>query len=205
MRILLVEDHPGMRFGVRSLLRHAGGMEVVGEAADAEEAMKLAVEKTPDVVVLDIQIKGGQSGIELCREIKSLPGPPKILIYTAFSVEEAFLAARAAGADGFVNKAVDLEELPEAVRKVYSGESVLLDDSEQERAETLLKSLDVKDLTPREKEVFDLVVRHYSNPDIAAELHITEQTVKNHVGKALQKLSIKGRRDLFGRMRDPED
>lgn len=202
---MLVEDHPGMRFAVRSLLRLAGGMEVVGEAAGAEDAIKLVVDEKPDVVVLDIQIKGEQNGVILCRDIKSLPDPPKILIYTAFSFEEALVASLAAGADGFMNKGAELEELPEAVRRVYSGDPVLLDGSEQDSAEALLESLADEDLTTREKEVFDLVFRRYSNPDIAAELHISLQTVKNHVGSAFRKLSIGGRRDLFGRMRNPED
>lgn len=201
MKVMLVEDHPGMRFAVRSLLRHAGGMEVVGEAASAEEAMKLVVDGKPDVVVLDIQIKGEQNGIILCRDIMSLPDPPKVLIYTAFSFEEALVASLAAGADGFMNKGTELEELPEAVRKVHSGDRVLLDAEKQEQAKGLIKNLaEEATLTPREQEVFDLIARNFTNHQIAAELFISIPTVKTHVGHVLAKLGLKDRKELQKRI-----
>lgn len=101
MKILLVEDHPAMRFAIGALLGTSEDMELVGEADSAEEALGLAMEKIPDLAIVDLQLKGDQSGIELCRDLKSLPSPPKVLIYTAHNTREHAQSALLSGADGF--------------------------------------------------------------------------------------------------------
>ena len=126
MRVLLVEDHPAMRFGVRTLLELEGDVEVVGEVEDAEEAGRAAREKEPDLAIVDLQLRGRTGGVELCRELKALPSPPKVLVYTAHNKKDLASLALLSGADGFVHKGLDFRSLPEVVMRVRDGVRVWL-------------------------------------------------------------------------------
>ena len=197
MRVLLVDDHPTIRFGVKLLLSSTEGAEVVGEAASVVDAVRLAAELRPDLVLLDLRL-GGDSGIEVCREIKALPDVPRVLVFTAHIGAEDVAAATLAGADGYLHKGVAGEELLDAVERTHRGERIwLLPAANEEEAATRLKrTSDEARLTPKEKEVFALVLKRRTNAEIAEELYVSLYTVKNHVSSILRKLGLKSRREI---------
>ena len=196
MRILLVDDHPTVRFGLKHLLESAAGNEVVGEAGNATDAVRLAGELRPDVVLLDLRL-GEDSGIEVCREMKALVQAPRVLVFTAHTGVEDVAAATLAGADGYLHKGVAGEELLDAVERTYAGGRVwLLSAAEEETASRIEEASGEARLTPKEKEVFALVLKRRTNPEIAGELYISLYTVKNHVSSILRKLGLKSRREI---------
>ncbi len=196
MRILLVDDHPTVHFGLKHLLESAAGTEVAGEAGNAADAVRLAGELRPDVVLLDLRL-GEDSGIEVCREIKALPDAPRVLIFTAHTGVEDVAAATLAGADGYLHKGVAGEELIDAVGRIHAGGRVwLLPAAEEEAASRIEEASGEAWLTPKEKEVFALVLKRRTNAEIARELYISLYTVKNHVSSILRKLGLKSRREI---------
>ncbi len=196
MRILLVDDHPTVRFGLRHLLVSAG-FEVVGEAEDAAGALRLVGELRPDLVLLDLRL-GEDSGIEVCREIKALYEAPRVLVFSAHSSVEDVAGATLAGADGYLHKGVGGEELIDAVRRTVAGGRVWLlpSENEEEAAARIREASSEARLTPKEKEVFALVLTRRTNAEIAGELYISLYTVKNHVSSILRKLGLKSRREI---------
>jgi NarL family two-component system response regulator LiaR len=197
LKVLLVDDHPAMRFAISALLGTSEDMELVGEADNAGEALSLAQDKSPDLTIVDLQLKGSQSGIELCRELKSLPEPPKILVYTAHNSREHAHSALLSGADGFMHKGLDYEELPEAVRRTCAGERPWLMGFEEKEAERQLQTVsEENDLTSREHDILDLVHKGRTNPEIATKLSVSLSTVKTHVGHILRKTGRNSRREL---------
>lgn len=196
MRILLVDDHPTVRLGLKHLLESAAGNEVVGEAGNAADAVRLAGELRPDVVLLDLRL-GDDSGIEVCREVKAMPDAPRVLVFTAHTNVEDVAAATLAGADGYLHKGVSGEELLDAVERTHAGKRVwLLPAAEEESASRIEEASGEARLTPKEKEVFALVLKRRTNAEIAAELYISLYTVKNHVSNILRKLGLKSRREI---------
>ncbi|MCA1715526.1 MAG: response regulator transcription factor [Actinobacteria bacterium] len=196
MRILLVDDHPTVLFGLRHLLGSAG-FEVAGEAGNAAEAVRLAEELHPDLVLLDLRL-GGDSGIEACREMKALMHAPRVLVFTAHASVEDVAGATLAGADGYLHKGVAGEELLDAIRRTHAGGRVWLlpAENEEEAATRIQEASDEARLTPKEKEVFALVLKRRTNAEIAGELYISLYTVKNHVSSILRKLGLKSRREI---------
>ncbi|MDX6380069.1 MAG: hypothetical protein QOI57_1093 [Rubrobacteraceae bacterium] len=195
MRILLVDDHPTVRFGLKHLLASAD--EVVGEAENATDAVWLVQDLRPDLVLLDLRL-GEDSGIEVCREIKALPGAPRVLVFTAHASVEDIAEATLAGADGYLHKGVAGDKILDAVRRTHAGQRVWLlpAENEDEAADRIRETSGEARLTPKEKEVFALVLKRRTNPEIADELYISLYTVKNHVSSILRKLGLKSRREI---------
>lgn len=198
MRVLLVEDHPGMRFAVRTLLQLQEDVDVVGEADDAEQALRLTRQLKPELVILDLSLPGEPGGIEACREMKALPDPPLVLVYTAYNSRKEIHSCFLSGVDSYVHKSEELTKLMEAIRDTYAGKKVRFIGGEVEEATSHLRAAtDEALLTRREREVVSLIRRGYTNPRIARELSVCLSTVKTHVGKILKKLNLEGREELF--------
>ncbi len=132
IRTLLVDDHPVTRLGIRSLLETTKDLLVVGEAGDAEEAVRLAVRLQPDLVVLDVRLGEKGDGMEVCRRMKAIPNPPRILLHSAYGGSEDLAAAAVVGADGYFHKGEEYLEFPGVIRRVCGGERVWFVDTKAE-------------------------------------------------------------------------
>jgi len=201
IRVALVDDQSLIRTGLRMIIDATADMTVVGEAEDGVEAFDLAVRTKPDVVLMDVRMPG-VDGIEATRQIRELPDAPKVLILTTFDLDEYVYAGLRAGASGFMLKDSLAADLIAAVRVVVTGDAVtapsvtrrliehyVKDTPEQPAPD--LQRLDV--LTAREREVLTLIGLGRSNAEIAQELHLSESTVKTHIGRVLSKLSLRDR------------
>jgi two-component system NarL family response regulator len=203
IRTLIVDDHALFRRGLEMVLESEPGIELVGEAGDGEEAVRVAGESLPDVVLMDIRMPRS-SGIEACRALKDVAPSAKIVMLTISDEEEDLFEAIRAGASGYLLKDIPLDEVASAVRAVYGGQS-LINPSMASKLLTEFAALARRDederpqqvpaprLTEREIEVLRLVARGMNNRDIAKELFISENTVKNHVRNILEKLQIHSR------------
>jgi two-component system NarL family response regulator len=200
IRVLLADPHALFRRGVRLVLEDEADIEVVGESADGLDAVDQIVELVPDLVLMDVRMPG-VSGIEATRRVRSLVPSVKVAILTVSESDEDLFAAVRAGATGYLLKEVSIEELAEAVRAVARGHSLI----SPSMASRLLGEFNALSrrveeqrgtaprLSDRELEVLRLVARGLSNRDIAAELVIAENTVKNHVRNILEKLQLRSR------------
>jgi NarL family two-component system response regulator LiaR len=194
VRIVLVEDHPLVRAGLRTALQSAG-IEVVAEAADGVTAFGVIAEARPDVAVLDIGLPG-RSGIELTRELKREPDPPRVVVLTMYDRDEHVLAALAAGADGYCVKASDPSTVIDAVRTVAASGAYF----DPRIAHVVLRAFSdspsppaPSPLTARETEIVKLIAEGSSNAEIAERIHLALGTVKAHVADVLAKLSAADR------------
>lgn len=202
MRILLVEDHPTMRFGLSSFLELEGGADIVGEADSAEEAVYLARKLAPDVVLLDLRLEGDRDGLEACRTIKNLPNPPYILVHSAHNSDDVLFSCRFSGADGYVYKGENPEKILEALKEVCNGKRMWLEGTESGKGtDSHPPTMTGKVfLTPKEKAVLFLVLEFRTNPQIAEQLHVSLPTVKTHMSHILQKFNCASRRELVERL-----
>ncbi|HSB64708.1 MAG TPA: response regulator transcription factor [Thermoanaerobaculia bacterium] len=199
IRVLLVEDQTLVREGLRSLLGFAKDLEVVGEAADGEEALEAVERVRPDVVLLDIRLPK-KNGLEVLQELARKGTAPPTLILTTFDDDALLLQALKAGARGFLLKDVTFQRLTEAIREVAAGGS-LIRPAMTERALRNLGRQPVgfesaeppEALTVREREVLRLLSAGLSNREIGEALGVVEGTVKNHVHNILQKLGVRDR------------
>jgi DNA-binding NarL/FixJ family response regulator len=204
IRVLIADDHAFFRRGLEAVLGEDVGIELVGQASDGAEAVQLAGEALPDVVLMDIRMPK-INGIEAARQMKEVAPSAKIVILTISDEEEDLFEAIRSGASGYLLKDIPLDELADSVRAVHGGQSLINPsmagkllsefatlarrDAEEEPA----KHMPAPKLTDREMEVLRLVARGMNNRDIAKELFISENTVKNHVRNILEKLQIHSR------------
>jgi DNA-binding NarL/FixJ family response regulator len=200
VRVVIADDHHLVRSGLRGMLAAADDVEVVGEAANGAEAVTLALELRPDVVIMDIRMPT-LDGIEATRRLRAHPGAPEVLVLTTFDLDEYVYEALRAGAAGFQLKDAPPSQLVEAVRTVATGDALLAPAITRRLVERYVRrpapdpsaSAQFGRLTPREREVLLLVARGLSNAEIAAQLFLSEATVKTHVTRVLAKLGLRDR------------
>ncbi|TXS48126.1 response regulator [Streptomyces sp. t39] len=201
VRVLLVDDQPLVRAGLRVLVDTTDDLVCVGEAGDGDEAVRMAGETRPDVVVMDIRMPG-TDGIEATRRITGAPGGARVLVLTTFDDDEYVYGSLRAGAAGFLVKDMDLDAILTAIRVVAAGDGLIAPGVTRRliaefaaRPETSRhgKGTSGEGVTEREREVLTLVGRGLSNAEIAAALFISPATAKAHVGRLFTKLSARDR------------
>jgi DNA-binding NarL/FixJ family response regulator len=200
IRVLVVDDDALMRAGLRGVLGSDDGIEVVGEAGDGAEAVAQAAALTPDVVLMDVRMPG-LDGIAATRDLLAADSDVRVLILTTFEQDDYVFGALRAGASGFLLKRARPEDLLAAVHAVAAGDSLLSPSVTRTVIDALartppdggVRADGLDELTPREREVLELLARGMSNAEIAAALVIEESTVKTHVKRVLQKLRLRDR------------
>lgn len=196
IRVLIVDDHAVVRQGLRAFLQTQDDVEIAGEAADGDEAIRQVRELVPDVVLMDL-VMPKLDGIAAIREMRALSPSTKVLVLTSFADDDKVFAAVKAGAAGYLLKDVRPQELGDAIRTVYRGEALLHPTVAaklmQELAQSGRRQASPDSLTDRELDVLRLIARGMSNKEIALELGIAEKTVKTHVSNILQKLHLADR------------
>jgi NarL family two-component system response regulator LiaR len=196
IRVLVADDHAIVRKGIRALLSTEPGIVVVGEARDGIEAMALAERVRPDVLLIDL-VMPGMDGLEAIQQIAARLPKVRILVLTSFAGDDRVFPAIRAGALGYLVKDSGPEELVQAIRQVHSGQAalhpVVARRLLQAMGYPLERSTAIEHLTGREMEVLHLLATGLSNHEIAAQLEITESTVRAHVTKILSKLRLTSR------------
>ncbi|MDQ1512504.1 MAG: two-component system, NarL family, response regulator DevR [Microbacteriaceae bacterium] len=195
-RVFLVDDHELVRRGIAAFLESAEGIQIVGEAATAAQALSRIRAVEPDVVLLDVRLPDG-SGIDVCRDLRSSAPDLRCIILTAYNDDEAIVAAVVAGAVGYIRKDVAGTSLIDGVRAVAAGRS-LLDPGLVRRVMARLRDARNGDprltgLSAREREVLTLIADGLTNRQIGTQLSLAEKTVKNYVSSLLSKLGLRSR------------
>ncbi|MGY6024447.1 response regulator [Streptomyces spinosirectus] len=199
IRIVVADDHEVVRAGYAGLLATQADFTVVGTARDGAEAVRVCREQAPDVVLMDVRMPV-MDGIRATARLHRDPEAPRVLVLTTFDLDEHVYDALTAGASGFLLKDVTAERLFDAVRVVAAGEALLAPGITRRLIAEFARlrpkapargALDV--LTPRETDVLRLLAEGLSNPELAARLHLGEQTVKTHVSRILSKLGLRDR------------
>jgi DNA-binding NarL/FixJ family response regulator len=202
--VLVADDQAMVRAGFAAVLDAHDGIRVVGQASDGAEAVRLAHELRPDVIVMDVRMPG-MNGIEATQALQTPPRSsdyvPRVLMLTTFDIDDYVYAALRAGASGFLLKDALPDEVVAAVRVIAAGDALLAPSITRRLIEEVARQAPpprvdehlLASLTAREREVLALIARGRSNHEIAADLFIAEQTVKTHVGKILAKLGLRDR------------
>lgn len=205
LRLLIVDDHPVFRFGLRALLESEGEFEVVAEASTGEQAVRLAKEHKPDVVLMDITMPE-MNGIEATRRILETNPETGVLIVTMVDDASIFAALRA-GARGYLLKGAEGEETLRAIRAVARGE-MILSEPIAERVQQFFSGTpeqahsNFPELTPREQEVLSLIAKGLTNNAIASRLGLSPKTVRNQVSEIYSKLGVSDRAEAIVRARE---
>ena len=191
IRLILVDDHPVVRHGIRGMLEAEPDLTVVGEASSGPEGVALAAELRPDIVLMDLRMPGGDGVEATARIVATVPGA-RVIVLTTYESDRDILRAIEAGAGGYLLKDASPAELAEGVRAAARGETVLAPSV----ASTLVRQVRSPappTLSAREAEVLRLVARGLTNADIGRELYIAEATVKTHLLRAFAKLDVADR------------
>ncbi len=192
IRVLIVDDHPLVRRGLTSLLGGVEGIEVVGVAADGEEAVAQAAATAPEVVLMDVSMPG-MSGMEAARRVlQDAPGT-RVVMLTSFSQHDVVVEAFDAGAVGYLLKDADPEELISGIRAAARGDAPVSPRAAKELIQERTRRRPLEDLTHRERDVLTLVGRGMANKQIAWRLGISEKTVKAHLGSVFDRLGVHDR------------
>ncbi len=201
IRVIVADDHALFRRGLEMVLQSESDIEVVAEANDGKEVVTLAVEHAPDLVLMDVRMPG-QGGIEAAQAIKEVVPNTKILMLTISDEEEDLYDAIKAGASGYLLKEISIDEVASAIRSVHAGQSLispsmasklLTEFATMARKDAEKQQMPTPRLTDREMQVLTLVAQGLNNRDIAKQLFISENTVKNHVRNILEKLQLHSR------------
>ncbi|GAA4216392.1 response regulator [Actinocatenispora rupis] len=190
IRVLLVDDHPIVRGGLRAALSGTADVTVVGEAATGEAAVTAAADGV-DVVVMDLSLGAGIDGAEATRRVAALPDPPRVLVLTTYDSDADILRAIEAGATGYLLKDAEPADLLAAIRTAAAGGTVLAP-SVATRLVSRVRTPG-RSLTPRETEILRMVAEGHTNQAIARHLYVTEATVKSHLVQAYAKLGVDNR------------
>lgn len=190
-RVLIVDDHPVVRSGLRALLDGADGVEVVGAAASGEEALRLASETSPDVVLCDLRLGPGLDGVGVTTALQAQRGGPAVLILTTYDNDSDIARAVLAGAAGYLLKDAEPEDIVSGIQDAAAGRLVLSRDMEGRVVERMAQG--VPTLSARELDVLRLVEEGVTNRGIAKRLFISEGTVKTHLVHAYAKLGAESR------------
>jgi len=206
IRVLVADDHPMFRDGLRALVASVSDVEMVGEAATGEEAIALADELQPDVILMDIQMPG-VNGIEATRSILQASPHIGVIVLTMFEDNDSVFAAMRAGARGYLLKGADQDEILRAIRAVASGEALFSPAIAQRligffSAEVTPVVRPFPELTTREREVLDLVAQGLNNTEIADRLTVSAKTVRNHISNIFSKLQVADRAQAIVRARE---
>src|SRR5437764_12538543 len=205
IRVLVVDDHALFRRGLEMVLAQEADIEVVGEAADGTEAVEQAADLLPDIVLMDVRMPR-RSGIEACTAIKDVAPSARIIMLTISDEEADLYDAIKAGAMGYLLKEISIEEVASAIRAVHEGQSLISPSMASKLLSefaSMIKRGDERQqvpaprLTEREMEVLRLVAKGLNNRDIAKQLFISENTVKNHIRNILEKLQLHSRMEAI--------
>ncbi|RJL32917.1 DNA-binding response regulator [Bailinhaonella thermotolerans] len=188
MTVLIVDDHPVVRAGLRALLDGEPDLEVAGESATGEDAVSRAAALRPAVVLMDLQLGGGIDGVEAIGRIRALPDPPRVLVLTTYDSDADIARAVDAGAIGYLLKAGPPEELFAGIRSAARGETALSPSVATRLMRRVREPAPV--LSPRETEILTLLARGLSNKQIAKALFVSEATVKTHLVRVFAKLGV---------------
>lgn len=191
IKVLVVDDHPVVRHGIMAMLRYEGDIELVGDAADGAEALRLILERQPDVVLLDLRLPQ-LSGVEVMRRARPLVPATRFLVLTTYDTDEYIGPALAAGAQGYLLKDATPDELVRAVRALMGG-GAALEPGVAARLLGRMGEAEPDELSARELEVLRLLVSGASNKAVAAQLGLSENTVKSHISHIFGKLNVQSR------------
>jgi DNA-binding NarL/FixJ family response regulator len=200
VRVLIADDDTLIRTGLRLILESQRDLEVVGEAADGEVAVAQSRVLRPDVVLMDVRMPR-VDGVEATRRITARGDAPRVVVLTTFDLDEHAFAALRAGASGFLLKDARPDDLLAAIRTVHAGDAVIAPSTTRRLLDRVARDLPDRApgpdplavLTDRERQVLLEIARGAANPEIAARLHLSENTVKTHVGHILAKLGLRDR------------
>ncbi len=207
VRVLIADDHPDFRDGLRALLASAPDLDVVGEAADGEKAIALANRLQPDVILMDLNMPG-TGGIEATRRILSTSPHVAILVISMFEDDDSVFAALKSGARGYLLKGALKAEILRSIRAVASGEAIFGPAIARRLMQYFVAPAPAApetafpELTERENEILALIARHETNPEIARLLHLSPKTVRNHVSNIFTKLQVADRSHAIIRARE---
>jgi DNA-binding NarL/FixJ family response regulator len=201
IRMLLLDNHPTVRLAIRTLVEPYENIEIIDSCCSVHEANTVLDESPADIVVMELDVLGIKEWEEFCLEVRNRPQPPKIFAYSSDNFPDYVATAIRAGVDSYVHKGVDCTRLMDAIHRTCVGERVwLVGPDSQDLANNYNVLSQAAHLTNRERQIIVPLLHRHSNDEIASELYLAVQTVKNHVSNILRKVGVRNRRELFQRL-----